>query len=495
MQEKKYDLTDIGGVRSSTSSNKYDLTALGPSPMDAPDDVLDPSHTAYGPFRRFLESAIGKPYPEQEGLDIAGGLGAMSGPGVGAVLGGPGGAVIGKGAQNIVQMIAHEFDPTIPPVGPFKAAVSPAAEGLLQEFGPSAIKGVATGTRKLGGALFDAAAKTISGISQHSLDLMESNAPQVIKYARMGVDEAKSVAMGAAKKFQNSISAYVDAAGKQYKKLIEAELAKTPTLRIDLQQALKGTIDAIREDFGYPVASGTKKAAEIAKGTIERIVHPDEVAAFNEFTSLADKLTNATPQQVYFFQKDINAAIRRNYGKPVAAALAQLRDETMQTLDNVLPNISKANAIYRKAMEFETDLKGLSSADNPLTKLVMAARKGTNLQDVVDTFRAASPEAGGLVDEAIFANAGAEFAPAIANLPRTGLTTGLGLGAVGATGSPAVAAGAIATLPFLSPRLVGELGAAGPAVLSAIHAAANSMPGDAFIRALLASHNATGESK
>lgn len=318
-------------------------------------------------------------------------------------------------------------------------------------------------------------AKTFGSLSDETVAMLEKNAPNVVKYARQGVDAAKEAAASAAKAVKTHIENYADKAGESYRAAIDKIVSANPEyngLRIDLQRLTGDDVAAIRSDFGFPDhterlpnlqlldARGTPIQA--AQGEVQRVGKAaSDVRLFNAFTDQFKK--SMTPTQAYLLQKDLSYAIRANADKPIAAALGKLKKLAVGAFDAVVQNtpLSKVNSDYRVAMSLAEDLSKVSNADNAVTTINTAFRNRGETRDALNTISAISPGVKSSLEDLFAATAGQHVAHWTVQLPPTGAKAlyQLGLGAGGAamihnpiTGVPAAAG----YLAGTSPRVYGE---------------------------------------
>lgn len=366
---------------------------------------------------------------------------------------------------------AVDFAANAIPVTPGELALQAAGERYAGPAFKAAGKALNPVAKKAVGFM----AEKFGTLSGEVTKLLDERAPDVIKYARMGVDAATEAAASAAKAVKTHIDTYADKAGDAYRTEIEKLVQQNPSynaIRIDMQRLAGGVVDSVRQDFGFPdnsarltnlqIVDPAGRAVQAAQGTIERVGKAaSDVDLFNAFTDQFKKAM--TPTQAYLLQKDLSYAIRANADKPIAAALTQLKKAAVQAFDSVVQNtpLSKINSDYRVAMTLAEDLAKVSNADNAVSIINTAFRNRSETRDALNTISKISPGVKKSLDDMFAATAGKQVAHWTAQLPPTGAKAlyQMGLGASGAavlhnpvTGIPAAATYLAAT----SPRVYGE---------------------------------------
>lgn len=318
-------------------------------------------------------------------------------------------------------------------------------------------------------------AEKFGGLSNDVTQMLEARAPDVMKYARQGVDAATEAAASAAKAVKAHIDNFADRAGDSYREAIEKLVQQNPSynsIRIDMQRLAGNAVESIRQDFGFPdnstrlpnlqLLNASGRAVQAAQGTIERVGKAaSDVDLFNDFAAQFKK--SMTPTQAYLLQKDLSYAIRANAEKPIAAALTQLKRSAVQAFDSVVQDtpLSKINSDYRVAMTLAEDLAKVSNADNAVSVINTAFRNRSETRDALNTITSISPGVKKSLEDMFAATAGKQVAHWTAQLPPTGAKAlyQMGIGGSGAlivhnpiTGIPAAATYMAAT----SPRVYGE---------------------------------------
>lgn len=359
-----------------------------------------------------------------------------------------------------------------------KTGLDLATLGASMAAGP-AIKGIGKVANPVAKKALGFMAEKFGGLSGEVTQMLENNAPNVIKYARMGVEGASEAAANAGKLVKSHIDAYAEKAGEAYRNGIEKIVGSAPELsnvRINLANESKA-VDAVRKEFGFPEtkAIGSTSspvsyagepvavpAAEQTSPVIARVgKSAPEKKLFNEF---ATQFKNGlTPEQAYYLQKDLSYSIRANSDKPIAAALGKLKKIAVNAFDASVEGtpLSTINKNYRAAMELSEDLSKISNADNAASAINSAFKNRSSTRDAINQISSISPEIQQSLDELFAATAGKQAAHWTAQLPPTGAkalyqATGLGTVAMAGhnpvVGIPAAAAFAAGT----SPRMYGE---------------------------------------
>lgn len=319
-------------------------------------------------------------------------------------------------------------------------------------------------------------AQKFGGVASDTLKLLEDRAPEVVQYARQGYEAATKAATNAGKEIQGHIEQYAQKAGEEYRKAVESVIQKNPqynNIRIDLQRTAGDAIQKIRDDFGFPDSSKRLSNLKIvdsagvpvqaAQGAINRIGKSEaDTNLFNEFVDQTKKLL--TPTQAYYLQRDLSDAIRSNQGKPIAAALGQLKSQVINGFDasiNGTP-LGGINKGYRVAMTLAEDLSRVANSDNPLQVIKSAFSRDTNTADALGDLFSKSPQAKAAWEKAQVADAGAKISAWSRHVnPNTGaslLPAAAISGIVKTAGAGVPAALGAGALEFAatSPRLYGE---------------------------------------
>lgn len=314
-------------------------------------------------------------------------------------------------------------------------------------------------------------AEKFGGLAADTTALLETNAPAVVKYARMGADGAAEAAASAAKTVKAHIDDYVNKAGDAYQQAVDALVAQNPSynnLRVDMPRIAGKTINKIRQDFQFPdqaallpnlqMVGPSGQPIQAAQGVIQNVGKAaSDVDLFNEFAAQFTK--PMTPTQAYVLQKNLSYAIRSNAGKPIAAALGQMKKAAVDAFDATIGGtpLQGINKGYRAAMTLAEDLSKVSNADNAVTVINNAFRNKGETRDALQAISKLSPGVEAALGDMFAATAGKQVASWSRFLPNNGLAgaamiEGINAAKHGLGSVPYVAAAGAVT----SPRLYGE---------------------------------------
>jgi hypothetical protein len=397
---------------------------------------------------------------------------------------------------------------------------------------PSASPLLTAGTHQLpqevGGALgfagnvakgtLDYLQRNLGGLSKGTADLINENASAVAQ--RLGLSREDIGAL--AEKLRSAISGAVDSAGTKYAEVANAITRGEQVPAINLKGTIGEGVDAIKKTYGYSAPIPGTPDAQAATGLldqfgssiaktipgkaplpgVDRIVSPDEAAKFGKFAGLIGKLDQATPEQVYYLQRDINHAIMSNRGTPLARALGEVKGLINQSLPQMaeqsgspaLAKLAEANAGYAAAHELQDSASGLNNANDAIQYIKNAYSPNKYSSQAKDTLEAVGKQVapvGALIREARLAMAAEEAGHLLRPIPQNGAGAGMVAGA-GMLAGDAMGAGSVAAsvakkaamaafLPVFSPRAY--LGAAqvsqaaGPALAGAAKATAQVAQG------------------
>lgn len=199
----------------------------------------------------------------------------------------------------------------------------------------------------------------------------------------------KIKAVEAGQALQGRIAEIPKKTGREYKAAIDKILGEKSLkyglppgaaypYQIDVQKPLMNTIKTVREEFGY--------------GLPGRIGDKSEMSLFQEFQNRIAEMGKASVDEVYYLQKDLTHQIKLNMGKPIAAALRQLKNKVMSVLDESVPEIRPANIGYKTGMELSDELSGMGSADILADQIHKAFKYGGNKKDALMKFIGSDPE-------------------------------------------------------------------------------------------------------
>jgi len=204
----------------------------------------------------------------------------------------------------------------------------------------------------------------------------------------------RTKAVEAGQALQSRITAIKDMAGKEYKSAIDKILGNKSLkygldpgaaypYSVDMHKPLMNTIQSVRTKFGYDLPG--------------RVADESETALFNKFQNVINNMDSASVDEVYWLQRDLRHAMDLNKGKPISAALGEMRSKVLSVLEESVPEIGPANQAYRGAMEMADELSGLESADVVANQIHQAFKYGGNKRDALLKFSGVDKEADSLV--------------------------------------------------------------------------------------------------
>ena len=438
-----------------------------PSQLKEKEDTI--THQVLGWLKDNGLSVAAATAVQGEGAEIGAGIGtAVAGPagiipgaivgaGAAAALGGGAGQLATENIKNIKRVISGEA-PTPPSEVARKSAGSALVQGLGGAAGQTLVLSAPTIASFAGKIVKGAGslmAQKLGGIAPESVEMLEKNAPAVIKYARMGAEAAQEAASNAAKKFQGAWDSFHEVVSNEYAQLIESSVKNKfgPKHTIDLASPIEKVNVEVMDTVGY--------------GDPERIVDKSGENIYKRFSEQAKKLKKATPRQVYNFQKDLNAEIRdararSDYRLPLA--LNKIKKATVDTLEKTIPEVLEANTIYKSAEELGEELRKVINADDAFKVINSHLRSKSHTGDAIMKLVSQNPKAKETLEEMATAMAGKSFSQWSRFLPNNQLPKNplWGLAYYGAAeaiqhlsgSTPEVLGAGIAT----SPRLYGEAG-------------------------------------
>lgn len=299
---------------------------------------------------------------------------------------------------------------------------------------------------------YDYMAKNFGGMSQSTIDMANKDAAEVA--ARTGL--TREDIGGLSEKIRGTISGAVKMAQDNYAQVAEQITKGEQKEVINLKDSIGPAAAKIAEHFGYsePVAATADQSVATglldqfgkpfqrvvpgapAQYGVERIINPDEAAKFGKFASLVSKLDKASPEQVYYLQRDINAAIRSNRGTTLSAALGQLKSVINDSLPELakqsespaLAKLASANRGYAQAMELEESAGGIDKANDAIQFIKNAYNPNKYSSQAKDTLEAIGKEVpafGKMIAEVRYALAGEEAGHLLRPLPQTGAGAGI----------------------------------------------------------------------
>lgn len=402
----------------------------------------------------FMSGLAGK--EEQSGFSLANAaetLGQGAGPMIGSAVGmfaGPGGTVLGaaagKAAQNAYQASQGQRAPGL--ANAAGAIASPAVEAVTQYTGEKYLGPVMGKVGEGLGKVGKSFASTMSGVGRDFLDRVAERPFQVLKKMGEGVLGVEADSM------REALKATAGTASQLYDDVIQAVLTHKkygPGWRYPVGDSLSPVFDKARKDFGFGVPTRFGPAT-------------GEAEIFNDIANVAREIGWGTAEQVYNFQKDLNAKIAQHSGTPLGAALMRVKSAVRDGLGRSVPEIGQANRIYATLKPLEDFAEGAANKENIVQFLRTASKDNTRKSaNELANLAAEFPKVGKQLDTLLDSMAGAAVAPMVPDqLVRTGLTGAVisGLGTL----NPA----AYAAVPFMSPRLAGLATAYGSRLGTAI---------------------------
>lgn len=314
-----------------------------------------------------------------------------------------------------------------------EAATNMAGEGLGMIAGP-AIKAAGRGL------VNNPIARAVGNYTKEGAERLLSRPKEVI--AQMG----EGAVGEAAQAFKQGVSDNVRAAGDAYRGLIDKVIGQNPKygpgFRLNLQDGIGDDLARISKDYGY--------------GQPGRLAEEGSQSRFLDFLRKANELKDATADQVYYFQRDLNNAIRSSGDDTLKSALREVKSSTNKFLETRVPEIGQANKVYAEAMTLADDLSRVTNADDA-ARLIGAKMKGSSetRQAILDASERI-PAVKQALEQLQDAQAGAQFNKGVPDIPRTGFGASLTLGLNSVFNPGAVA--------------LGTLGAAGVSPLATAYA-------------------------
>lgn len=417
----------------------------------------DPTQGIAEDFVRGAPAAIGGIVGTGAGMGVASlplaGLGAAGGEGLRQAAVGLTAIAQGKDAPTTGQVLKN--------MGA-QGVTGAAGQGVGMAAGP-VMRAMGRGV----GNVAEYTARNIAGVSKQSYDFAKNNVSEVAKYVGASPEKANALAS----QLRGSIDDAAKAGEKYYRDVVEkivGDGTNVSGVKINARKSLSGSVEAIKKQFGYDapvkaahaghgapavkpleildefgqVASRIKPEEAAVKGTI-RITSPDEAAAFGKFADAIKSMEEASPQQVYFLQKDLNGAIENAYGTPLAAALKQLRSGVRQMVnDNAkdLPDLVDANKAYAAAQDLREVSKKLVNANDLVGEVrrIFSNEFATGKKAAIEEVASRVPAVGKTVNELRGFNAAASFNPMFRSLPQTGMGAGLATGLAGSGAAAAI---------------------------------------------------------
>ncbi len=470
------------------------------------------------PIDSFARGVIGQ--ERESGYGLAN-IMEESGQNIGPIIGGTTGAPLGPGGVGAGAAIGRLMQTNLQNVGsmagtgvPMKPAANAigeaAVEGGLNYAGAKYLPPVTKAVGDVAKRGFNWAAESLGGVAKGTIEYAEKNLPTVSKY----IGASKEQIGAFASDIRGALGGAIEKSEKVYRDIASKLSGANPEygngIKVNLKKALTNTLDDVERDFGYNAPKpravempresglldqfGKKMPAPkppppdtgIPSDSVKRVVGEKDVALFQKFKSLTGQLENATPQQVYFFQRDLNSAILENEGKPIAAALGKIKSATSEFIDanqDKLPDLAKGNRAWAAAQELARDTRGFQNAEDMVQYIKNAFSAGkydSSRRAMLEEVGQQVPEVGKIIGEVRGALAAEQLGPLYRGLPQTGMGAGIvtGVGAAGvgainplllplaATGSPRAYYYGLKAAPGIS-RAYGALAERAPQAVGA----------------------------
>ena len=349
------------------------------------------------------------------------------------------------------------------------------------------LKGLAYGTVKK-------ASELLSGVKPQAFTVLKENPEAVLSAARKGMtviaETGKEIpvalqdAQAAAMRAKSAIEKAASGAGKKYADMMDF-LHSAPQ-------------DAEKFDIGHHVSESIEpylktQATEYSNPNMSpRVI--EERKLFNHYLNWARGAHDMSPSDVADYMKMITGDIKATKGTSISAHLSELKNHVLDALpgeyryptvvDTPHPeglgwDIRGTRDEYASAKQLQKNLKGLTNSQNPANTIIRMFQNNGKEAQALREAAEKIPELKSALEEMKPALAGAEFAPKIGNLPRTGLVGGAAVALTKALSNPIAASEVPLMISGSSPRLTANLLAkTGPAVSGAIqNMASKALPG------------------
>lgn len=373
---------------------------------------------------------------------------ALSIPGsvLGAAAAGPLGGIVGAGVAGAtgeglrqaavgLYAINKNDEANYPVPSPSEMNRNIAAQGGLAAAGEGAGLLLGPLVRGAGRALVNnPVARAVGNYSADAAERLLSRPAEVM--AQMGEGRVGQ----AAKAFKGAVSKMVDDAGTAYENLISQVTNGEkygPGFRINLQNGVGDQAAKIAQEYGYgqPGRMGAEAASQ---------------EKFLAFARRLNELSDATPEQVYWFQRDLGNAARSSADPVLKSALGKLKGATMDHLGARVPEIGEANSGYRAVMELNDELGAVTNADDA-AKIIKSRMAGNGeVRAAIEAAAEKNPGIKAALDTVLDANAATPFSRGVPDIPRTGFGATV-LAGVNHVFNPAAVLTGIAGAPGVSP--------------------------------------------
>lgn len=371
----------------------------------------------------------------------------------GSIAGPAGAAAFEAGRQALVSghAVSTNQEPPYPGEVIGNVAMAGATQQISEFAAPHIAKGIGSIADYMGAKTIDAIqwlGENRAGVPRSAYDFAKNNLASVINRMADNPQAADQLA----ESFRGAVSGFVDKAEKYYKGVVEGiKTSSGPASpKIDVSNGLADTISNVRNEFGYGSESTRQMLDQFGQPrqmqALERFSNPDETRLFDKFAAYANKLKEATPQQVYYFQRDLNSEIKRNIGKPIGIALGKLKSGITDVIErnaSILPDLVKANRAYAAGKDLE-ELASKSTGANDLVGYIQRAftnPRSTLQKQALESIGQTVPEAGQAIQDIRASQSALSFQGGMRSLPQTGMGADIFNGLVR---DPVIAGGAAA---------------------------------------------------
>lgn len=308
-----------------------------------------------------------------------------------------------------------------------------AASGPLMETAGLALKPLAKPLAKGAGALGDylATSPIFGGIGKASWEWFKNNAGEVMSQIKQGL--GPEAADTIANDLRTSISNAATQMEDTYKAgVIKLEQSRSP-IRMNLQKNIGDNLLKIAQDAGYTDPkrnAASQQARFFSKNILSRV----------------NDMRAASPLDIYYLQKDLNAYIKDHIGTSLGIDLLQAKDVIRKFIEETprLNIIADMNAAWSAAKDVDVLAKKTTGSNDLIRSIqnVFNNPRETLRRRSLERLSELVPEAGKDISRARSLQAAESVAPLMRGFPATGY----GAGAMFAAGKYGLAA---ASNPFL----------------------------------------------
>lgn len=397
-------------------------------------------------------------YVGREGLQTGASMGAQLlaggvGPQAALASGAAAGAATGLqlGARSLAKKVGYDA------AAPESIGQAAGEVGKVAAITGAASMAIPPAVRLAGAGIREATKRTaglISGVGGEAFERILARPKEVLKEIAEGpLEKSKEYAVA----FKESIERNFDLAGQEYEEIIKRELLDNPAMnaaaggkRFNLLKDMGRELADVQRDFGFGMPNRLGGAGA-------------EADEFLRIKRMMDGMKNASAEELYYLQRDLGRIARDNKGTSLGASLSRVNEKMKDYLANRIPAIAKANEVYKPAKEMMVALeKQIDKIDDLPAKIKGAYERNTQFKDLIEKIAEGLPAARMALEGLRDSLAAKPFDVGIAQLPRTGLAAGVGATGVGAVTMNPVAIGTAAALsPFMFPRALAKLLAAG----------------------------------